>query len=246
VDLDYKGLANTGTWFLGRLQTERDKARVLEGLESASAAAHAELDKGEIDSLLSGLSQRIFLMHNVHEDAPVVFETRWAMSYLRGPLTRDQIKRLMDGRRPATAVRAPSGTAGSMSDAVAESAQKTREQRDAAVEKLRTQYAPKMQKLQEKVRNAEQVVEREEGQARGAKMQTAISAGATILDALIGRKVSRTSMGRATTTARGAQRAMQQEQDVKAAKEDLASAQAEYERLEQELAAKIAEIQTRA
>ena len=244
VDLDYKGLANTGTWFLGRLQTERDKARVLEGLESASAAAHADLDKGEIDKLLSGLSQRIFLMHNVHEDAPVVFETRWAMSYLRGPLTRDQIKRLMDGKRPATAVRAPSGTAGSTSDAVAESAQKTREQRDAAVEKLRTQYAPKMQKLQEKVRNAEQVVQREEGQARGAKMQTAISAGATILDALIGRKVSRTSMGRATTTARGAQRAMQQEQDVKAAKEDLASAQAEYERLEQELATKIAEIQT--
>jgi len=245
VDLDYKGLANTGTWFLGRLQTERDKARVLEGLESASAAAHAELDKGEIDKLLSGLSQRIFLMHNVHEDAPVVFESRWAMSYLRGPLTRDQIKKLMDGKRPAaTGVpRASTGTAGSTSDAVAESAQKTREQRDAMVDKLRTQYAPKLRKLEEKVRNAEQVVQREEGQARGAKVQTAISAGATILDTLLGRKVSRTSLGRATTAARGAQRAMQQEQDVQAAKEDLASAQAEYERLEQELAARIAEIQ---
>jgi hypothetical protein len=248
VDLDYKGLANTGTWFLGRLQTERDKARVLEGLESASAAAHAELDKGEIDKLLSGLSQRIFLMHNVHEDAPVVFESRWAMSYLRGPLTRDQIKKLMDGKRPAaTGVpRASTGTAGSTSDAVAESAQKTREQRDATVEKLRTQYAPKLRKLEEKMRNAEQVVQREEGQARGAKVQTAISAGATILDTLLGRKVSRTSLGRATTTARGAQRAMQQEQDVTAAKEDLASAQAEYERLEQELAARIAEIQAQA
>ena len=248
VDLDYKGLANAGTWFLGRLQTERDKARVLEGLESASAAAHAQFDKSEIDNLLSGLSQRIFLMHNVHEEAPVVFESRWAMSYLRGPLTRDQIKRLMDGKRPATAgaaARAPSGTAGATSDAVAEAAQRTREQRDAAVDKLRTQYAPKLRKLQEKVRNSEQVVQREEGQARGAKVQTAISAGATILDALLGRKVSRTSMGRATTTARGAQRAMQQEEDVKAAKEDLASAQAEYERLEQELAEKIAEIQTR-
>ena len=245
VDLDYKGLANTGTWFLGRLQTERDKARVLEGLESASAAAHAELDMGEMDKLLSGLSQRVFLMHNVHEDAPVVFESRWAMSYLRGPLTRDQIKKLMDGKRPAAsgAGRAPTGTAGSTSDAVAESAQKTREQRDAAVEKLRTQYAPKLRKLEEKVRNSEQVVQREEGQARGAKVQTAISAGATILDALLGRKVSRTSMGRATTTARGAQRAMQQEEDVRAAKEDLAAAQAEYERLEQELAGKIAEIQ---
>lgn len=248
VDLDYKGLANAGTWFLGRLQTERDKARVLEGLESASATARAEFDKGEIDKLLSGLSQRIFLMHNVHKDAPVVFESRWAMSYLRGPLTRDQIKKLMDGKRPAAsaAPRASTGTAGSTSDAVAESAQKTREQRDAAVEKLRTQYAPKLRKLEEKVRNAEQVVQREAVQARGAKTQIAISAGATILDALIGRKASRTSLGRATTTARGAQRAIQQEQDVKAAKEDLVSAQADYERLGQELAARIAEIQAQA
>jgi hypothetical protein len=245
VDLDYKGLANTGTWFLGRLQTERDKMRVLEGLESASASAHAEFDKAKLDAMLSGLSQRIFLMNNVHEDSPVVFESRWAMSYLRGPLTRDQIKKLMDGKRPAvtTTARASTGTAGSASDAVAESDQKSREQRDAAVEKLRSQYAPKLHRLEEKVRNAEQVVQREEGQARGTKVQTAISAGATILDALIGRKVSRTSLGRATTAARGAQRAMQQEEDVKAAKEDVASAQAEYERLEQELTAKIAEIQ---
>jgi len=247
VDLDYKGLANIGTWFLGRLQTERDKARVLEGLESASAAAHAELDMGQIDKLLSGLSQRIFLMHNVHEDAPVVFESRWAMSYLRGPLTRDQIMKLMDGKRPAVSAHRPSsGTAGSKSDAAAETAQRTREQRDAAVEKLRTQYAPKLRRLQEKVRNAEQVVHREEEQSRGAKAQTAISAGATILDALLGRKITRTSMGRATTTARGAQRAMQQEQDVKAAKEDLAAAQAEHESLEQELSARIAEIQQQA
>lgn len=247
VDLDYKGLANTGTWFLGRLQTERDKARVLEGLESVSAAAHAQFDKKEIDALLSGLSQRIFLMNNVHEDAPVVFQSRWAMSYLRGPLTRDQIKKLMDGKRPAvtaSAARAPSGTAGSKSDAVAETDQKARERRDAEVEKLRTQYAPKLRKLQEKVRNAEQVVEREEGQARGAKVQTAISTGATILDALLGRKVSRTSLGRATTAARGAQRAMQQQEDVRAAKEDLAAAEAEYELLEQELATKIATIQS--
>ncbi len=250
VDLDYKGLANAGTWFLGRLQTERDKARVLEGLESVSASAHAQFDKGAIDKLLSGLAQRIFLMHNVHEDAPVVFESRWAMSYLRGPLTRDQIKKLMDGKRPAVtsgAVRAPTGTAGSSSDVVAESEQKAREQRDAAVEKLRAQYAPKLHKLEEKIRNAEQIVEREEGQARGAKVQTVISAGATILTAILGRKrISYTSVGRATTAARGAQRAVQQEQDVKAAKEDLASAQADYERLGQELAAKVAEIQAQA
>jgi hypothetical protein len=246
VDLDYKGLANTGTWFLGRLQTERDKARVLEGLESASAAAHGQFDKAKLDALLSGLSQRIFLMNNVHEDAPVVFESRWTLSYLRGPLTRDQIKKLMDGKRPATttASRAPTGTAGSASDAVAESDQKSREQRDAAVEKLRAQYGPKLHKIEERVRNAEQVVQREEGQARGAQVQTAISFGATILTALLGRKrISYTSVGRATTAARGAQRAMQQQQDVNAAKEDLAAARAEYERLEQELAARIAEIQ---
>ncbi len=250
VDLDYKGLANAGTWFLGRLQTERDKARVLEGLEGASATAHGEFDRGKIDTLLSGLSQRIFLMNNVHEDAPVVFESRWAMSYLRGPLARDQIKRLMDGGRPAVAAgatRPRSGTAGSASDAVAESEQKAREQRDAAVEKLRARYAPKLHRLEEKVRNAEQVVQREEGQARGAQVQTAISAGATVLTAILGRKrVSYTSVGRATTAARGAQRAMQQQEDVRAAKEDLAAAEAEYERLEQELAMKIAELQAAA
>jgi hypothetical protein len=250
VDLDYKGLANTGTWFLGRLQTERDKARVLDGLEGASAAAHAEFDKHKIDTLLSGLTQRVFLMNNVHEDAPVVFESRWAMSYLRGPLTRDQIKKLMDGKRPAVptgAARAQTGTAGSASDAAADSDQRSREQRDVAVEKLRAQYAPKLHKLEERVRNAEQVVQREEGQARGAQVQTVISAGATILTAILGRKrISYTSVGRATTAARGAQRAMQQQQDVKAAKEDLAAAHAEYERLGQELATKIAEIQARA
>ncbi len=80
VDLDYKGLANTGTWFIGRLQTERDKMRVLDGLEGASAASGAAFDRGQLDSVLSGLGKRVFLMHNVHEDAPVIFQTRWAMS----------------------------------------------------------------------------------------------------------------------------------------------------------------------
>jgi hypothetical protein len=96
VDLDYKGLANTGTWFIGRLQTERDKARVLEGLEGASSSAGKTFDKGRMEQTLAGLGARIFLMNNVHEDEPVVFETRWCLSYLRGPLTRTQIKRLMD------------------------------------------------------------------------------------------------------------------------------------------------------
>jgi len=96
VDLDYKGLANTGTWFIGRLQTERDKARVLDGLEGVAAGVGQKFDKQEMEEILAGLSNRIFLLNNVHDDAPEVFETRWAMSYLRGPLTRTQIKTLMD------------------------------------------------------------------------------------------------------------------------------------------------------
>ncbi len=99
VDLDYKGLANTGTWFLGRLQTERDKARVLEGLEGAAVSASKKFDRGRMEQTLAALGSRVFLLNNVHEDAPEVFETRWAMSYLRGPLTRAQIKTLMDPRR---------------------------------------------------------------------------------------------------------------------------------------------------
>ena len=94
VDLDYKGLSNAGTWFLGRLQTERDKQRVMEGLEGAAASAGAEFDRQRIEQVLSMLGNRVFLMNNVHENGPVVFQARWAMSYLRGPLSRDQIKRL--------------------------------------------------------------------------------------------------------------------------------------------------------
>jgi hypothetical protein len=92
VDLDYKGLSNTGTWFIGRLQTERDKARVMEGLEGAGAAG--EFDRGRMEKILAGLGKRRFLLHNVHDSEPVVFGTRWVMSYLAGPLTRQQIKRL--------------------------------------------------------------------------------------------------------------------------------------------------------
>ena len=99
VDLDYKGLANCGTWFIGRLQTERDKARVIEGLLGAAS----KLSKSDLEALLAGLGARKFLLNNVNDDAPVVFETRWVMSYLRGPLTRDQIKVLMASRRQAAA-----------------------------------------------------------------------------------------------------------------------------------------------
>src|SRR5687767_8435500 len=96
VDLDYKGLANTGTWFIGRLQTERDKARVLDGLEGVAAGSGQKFDKQEMDEILAGLSARIFVLNNVHEDGTEVFQSRWAMSYLRGPLTRNQIRTLMD------------------------------------------------------------------------------------------------------------------------------------------------------
>ncbi len=91
-DLDYKGLTNTGTWFIGKLQTERDKARLLEGLETISAQSRAVLDIATLDTLISSLAPRTFLLHNVHAPAPVVFQTRWAMSYLAGPLTREQIR----------------------------------------------------------------------------------------------------------------------------------------------------------
>jgi hypothetical protein len=363
VDLDYKGLANTGTWFLGRLQTERDKGRVLEGLEGAAAAANAQFDKAKIGEILSALGNRVFLMNNVHEDAPVVFETRWAMSYLRGPLTREQIKTLMTGRRPVSPERAaapiaatantgagataanasgrPSvppdvpqqfvpargGSAGSTlvyrprllarakvrftdakrgidatndvqylapigdgplaigwdkaeavtfpladlekepqsgaafeplppaaskaknyagwkSDfaawvyriATLDLKQASREQRDALVENLRAEYAPKVQRLEEKIRTAQQGVDRESGQARAAQIQTAVSVGATVLGALLGRKrMSATTLGRATTAARGVGRSIQQQQDIGRAKEDVASAQAELAALNAEL-----------
>ncbi|MFW6115571.1 MAG: ATP-binding protein [Chloroflexota bacterium] len=106
VDLDYKGLTNTGTWFIGRLQTERDKMRVLDGLESASAQAGQALNRSELSRIISSLGKRVFLLHNVHEEGPVTFQTRWAMSYLRGPLTRLQVRDLMQGREPDQATRA--------------------------------------------------------------------------------------------------------------------------------------------
>ena len=82
VDIDYKGLSNAGTWFLGRLQTERDKGRVLDGLEGAAGRG---FDRAEADRTLSALGKRVFLLHDIHEKAPRTFQTRWSMSYLRGP-----------------------------------------------------------------------------------------------------------------------------------------------------------------
>jgi Helicase HerA, central domain len=380
VDLDYKGLANTGTWFIGRLQTERDKARVLEGLEGASSSAGKKFNKGRMEQTLAGLSNRIFLMNNVHEDEPVVFETRWCLSYLRGPLTRSQIKLLMDSRRkevqgarvegspttsgyqeapvksrpmlppdvpqhfipirgtkpdgselvyapmllgssqvrftdsksaidttqdvnvlapivegavavewdhaasaelaladleqtpqsgaqflslPSSAGKAKSydmwnkdfggwlfrtqkielfrspGTkevskAGeSERDFRIRLQQSGREQRDKGVESLRQKYAPKIAALQERVRRAEQQREKQQTESRSSQMQAAISVGASILGAFLGRKtISATNIGRATTAIRGAGRVLKESQDVSLAEENVAALQKQLVDLE--------------
>jgi hypothetical protein len=407
VDLDYKGLSNTGTWLIGRLQTERDKARVLDGLEGAAGTAGQGFDRAWLERILSGLSTRVFLMNNVHEDHPVVFESRWVMSYLRGPLTRAQIKTLMDARRAAASAPAAAAPAGAATRRPAPAApvpaapaaapptrgnaarpaapvadpapaaaasgsgqrpllppdvpqhfapahgaapagstlyyrpmlvgsaqvrvrdtktgvdvsrdlvyltpitdeavpvawdqaaavsfttsdlatapegdaafgelpapagkkksydgwskdfgswllqsqtidllrspslkvvskpgeaerdfrvrlqESTRQDRDRASEALRQKYAPKVAALQERRRRAEQAVERESEQAKSQGIQTAISVGATILGAFLGRKsITASTIGRATTAARGAGRVLKETQDVGRAKETVAA-----------------------
>jgi hypothetical protein len=406
VDLDYKGLANTGTWFLGRLQTERDKARVLDGLEGVSGG----LDRAEADRILSALKKRVFLMHNVHDTGPTVFETRWTLSYLRGPLSRDQIKSLTPARSgPAAAATSPAaatpqtrpaasaepavgspvrgtaspGRAGSPEPGVASERpvvppgiqewfikdpakaaasyspgvlgaarvsfsdralgvdstadlyyfapvtdaaiqldwaaaerleigaddltrapatpgaqfeplpvaatqpkkyaawekslkswlgqnervtllrhpalnlvstpgeserdfrirlqHEARAARDAAVDAVRKKFASKQAVLAERLRRAQQTVEREAQQASDSKMQTAVSMGATLLGALLGRKaVSASTLGRATTTARGVGRSMKEASDVKRATESVESVQASIEALDGEIAEAVA------
>ena len=378
VDLDYKGLANTGTWFIGRLQTERDKARVLEGLEGASSSAGMKFDKSRMEQTMAGLGNRIFLMNNVHEVEPVVFETRWCLSYLCGPLTRTQIKTLMDplrsvhaskaaapstksvksargGSRPivppdvpqqfiplrgskpegvelvyapmllgssqirfsdtktgidssqdvtvlvpitegAVAVDWDHATMADLTMADLEQApedgerfltlpasawkaksyahwnkdfggwlfrtqkielmkspstkevskpgeterdfrvrlqQSGREQRDKGAEALRQKYAPKIATLQDRIRRAEQMKEKQQVEARSSQVQAAISVGASILGAFLGRKtISATNIGRATTAIRSAGRVMKESQDVGLAEENVAALQQRLANLE--------------
>lgn len=112
VDVDYKALSNAGTWMIGRLQTEQDKQRLLDGLSSASGAT----DLQTIDKMISGLGKRVFLLHSVYKSSPVVFSTRWCMNYLAGPLMRSQIPALLkltgtpaeEARSQTTAVPSPS------------------------------------------------------------------------------------------------------------------------------------------
>jgi hypothetical protein len=118
VDLDYKGLSNAGTWFVGKLQTANDRQRALEGLREAAPGTAAPPDAAgpfgdqTLDEVIANLKPRTFLLHNVHEDGPVLFQTRHTMSYLRGPLTRRQIRQWMDiyAPRQTVAVKPPPAT----------------------------------------------------------------------------------------------------------------------------------------
>ena len=401
VDLDYKGLANIGTWWLGRLQTERDKARVLDGLEGASAIS--AFNRSAVDRMLSGLSARTFLMRNVHENDLTVFQSRWSLSYLRGPLGRDEIRTLMAGAAPASRLAAASTAAagratgsstasGALSAAAPSAAhasrgggrplvppdvpqffapatdgaacapviygavdlrfvdaklgidvsdtrsyttpvsdaaipvewtaatvcdvtpdelirepdaavtfadlpvaatkarnydawakqlatyasttesiqlfvsrssgersnpgeserefrarlqQVARESRDAAVEALRRKYATQQTRLAERLQRAQQANEREASQATAAKLQTAISVGATLMTALLGRKsVSMSTIGRATTAARGAGRVLKESQDVQRSADTVAAVQAEQQALEQQIQDETAALQS--
>lgn len=373
VDLDYKALANAGTWMLGRLQTDRDKARVLDGLEGAASSLGAGLDRSEMDRLLSSLGKRQFILHNVHERQPVVFETRWTLSYLRGPLGREEVKRLSSVPKVPNVPEVPkagagtiaptSGTPGtsstlgtpplldpsiqqlfvpgatsyvpmllgvarvSYSDAKlslddtrnvsvvtaitdgavavdwdrAEIADFTvdyllkapptgatfagvpaaaakpknyatwekdfaqwlarsqsielfksarakavsaldeserdfrirlqsdaREARDGALAKVREKYASRLTQIQDRIRRAEQAVQVQSEQATGARMGAAVSIGATIFGALLGRKaISASSLGRATTAARGMSRVGKESQDVSRATENVTALRAQ-------------------
>ncbi len=398
VDLDYKALSNAGTWFVGRLQTERDKARLLDGLDSAAASSGINFNRSQIESILSKLGNRVFMMNNTHEDKPEIFQTRWALSYLRGPLTRDQIKTLMDplkalGLIGGTASQAPksmpsspvsisttatqpvalppdipifyvpvrgSGPSGNklsylprvlgaakinFSDpktkielsqsnvyvtTVTDNAipvtwddaqeieipatdlektpqlnalfgdlpsaanqsknyttwnrdfanwlygtqklelfsspslhavsqpgeseaafrirlqQSAREQRDEMVAQLREKYASKIAILQERLRRAQQAVEKQAEQAKQAKLQTAISFGSTLLSAFTGRKISSSTISRASSTFRGVGRAMDESKDVaragdtvEAIQQQLTSLQSEFDRESAALTEKI-------
>ena len=375
VDLDYKALSNAGTWMLGRLQTERDKARVLDGLEGAASSAGQGFDRASIDRLLSALGKRQFLLHNVHERQPIVFETRWTMSYLRGPLGRDEIRRLTaaptppntaagegriapqvakssDGARTAPIVdpaieqffvpgassyvtmlmgtariaysdsklgldetrdvtvvtpitdaavavdweqaepadfkvndlskTAPAGATFAPLPSAASKAKNystwqkdfaqlaaqtqsielfkssrakllsapdeserdfrirlqtdAREARDAALAKVREKYATRVTTLQDRIRRAEQTVQVQSEQATGAKMGAAVSVGAAIFGALLGRKkVNVGTLGRATTAARGMGRIGKEAQDVTRATENVTALKAQLSQLEAEM-----------
>jgi hypothetical protein len=393
VDLDYKALSNMGTWFIGRLQTERDKARLLDGLESAAGGS---FNRSQIEKIISDLGSRVFLLNNTHEDAPELFQTRWALSYLRGPLTRDQIKTLMEPLKGGGNV-APSATAftatpvpavasetssqppalppglqqfyvparggaptgskllyqpkilgaakihysdskakvdtsqslvyitpvtddaipvlwdnaetmnvpatdleksprngaqfsnlpsaasqaknysnweddfstwlyGSQrldlmqSTSLKQSSnpgeeerdfrirlqQVAREQRDELIATLRDKYASKLATLQERKRRAEQTVEKQAEQAKKAKMDTALSVGATLLGAFTGRKVlSQSNISKAKSAMRGFSKSADEGQDVKRAQETVEAIDQQITDLNTQFQADTAELESK-
>ena len=115
--------SNAGTWLIGRLQTERDQLRLIDGLESVMSSAGGAFDRDAASRTIGSLAKRQFLLHNVHEDRPATFESRWAMSYLRGPLTRAQIKVLMGDRKKLIGASGASGASGALGAARASSAE---------------------------------------------------------------------------------------------------------------------------
>ena len=385
VDLDYKALSNIGSWFLGRLQTARDKARVLDGLEGAAASQGGSFDRGRMEEILAGLGSRVFLLNNVHEDGPVTFHVRWVMSYLRGPLSRRQIKQLMDpikeampeasavsaaeapveprqiiyqlsknideiylpltqmpgdrkvvyrpgtlavvdvsisnnkydihGTRVSTLVtpisespqldfdsatrfekvwrsfdseavdgatrahlpdfaqdskfytrqkqaladwiytnnfmeifeaqdlKAYSKIEESEADFRIRLQQTAREVRDEQLEQLRARYASKLETKERKVQTAERALEREQEQAKSAKMGSLISMGSAILSAVLGRKrISMGSISRGATAARGMSRSRKEARDASLAEDRLEDYQQDLEELENELQAEMDEV----
>src|SRR5206468_11566957 len=96
VDLNHKPQIHARTCFVGKLQTERDKARLVEGLEGVAAERRTLTNRAYLETVISALGNRVFLLHDVHRPEPILFRSRWALSFLRGPLTRDQIALLMD------------------------------------------------------------------------------------------------------------------------------------------------------
>ncbi len=107
VDLDYKGLANIGTWFIGRLQTTQDIDKIIDGL---SGQIGASFNKDEIRSIISNLPKRSFFLKSIHLDDIRLFGTRWALSYLKGPLKREEIMSLMDSQKTTPVKQKPIDT----------------------------------------------------------------------------------------------------------------------------------------
>ncbi|AUX43948.1 hypothetical protein SOCE26_054040 [Sorangium cellulosum] len=107
MDLDYKALSNAGAWFVGRLQTDADRERVVEGLSGSDGGAGG-VDAAALSATLKALPPRTFFVRNVHmRPTSLLAETRFSLSWLRGPVTRREIGRLVRSISPAPA--APPG-----------------------------------------------------------------------------------------------------------------------------------------